>query len=112
VSLAEFPGSHQRQIPLHVLLDGAGFLARRSSRMIDEKGGRHRLWKRAVDRLGGFEIRVEIPAADLYGTTLDAQTAGDAEVFADESGVLANADAEVPRLPLAANDLGVGDDLD
>jgi hypothetical protein len=30
----------------------------------------------------------------------------------DEAGVFANADEEIPRLPLAANDLGVGDDLD
>jgi hypothetical protein len=57
-------------------------------------------------------VRVEIPGADLDRATLDAQTAGDAEVFVDEAGVLANADTEIPRLPLAANDLGVGDDLD
>jgi hypothetical protein len=80
VRLAELPGRHQRQIPLHVLLDGAGVLARRRSRMIDEIGGRYRLWKRAVDSLGGFEIRVEIPVADLDRATLDAQPAGDADV--------------------------------
>jgi hypothetical protein len=80
--------------------------------MIDEIGGRHRLWKRAVDRLGRLHVRVEIPVANLNRATVDAEAAGDTDVFMNEAGILANADAEVPRLPLAANDLGVGDDLD
>ena len=78
---------------------------------VDHIGRRNRLREGPVDGLARLQTHVELVAADLRAG-VDAQAAGHALVLRDVTRMLAHLDPEVARFPFAADDLGVGDDLD